>query len=154
MLIQKREDTLTKMNKWDDFRIRRTKIVDGYIRQRKIMHKVGQHITFMKTLKIMKTLDLNIKLQKLIYKKQITAHFLNVCVAKRWCKSRTFFGQTVEIRNLKDAKNKLSFFTQLLMSDKAEMKSKEVFKEFIDDFISREKLISSFKDYIKQIIYI
>jgi len=62
MLIQKREDTLTKMNKWDDFRIRRTKIVDGYIRQRKIMHKVWQHITFMKTLKIMKTLDLNIKL--------------------------------------------------------------------------------------------
>lgn len=77
-----------------------------------------------------------------------------MCVAKRWCKSRKFFGQTVEIRNLKDAKNKLSFFTRLLMSDKAEMKSKVVYREFFNDFISREKLINSFKDYVKQIIYI
>ena len=91
---------------------------------------------------------------KLICKKQVTAHFLNVCVAKRWCKSRKFFGETVEIRNLKDAKNKLTFFTQFIMKERNEAEAMFTLKGFFIEFIFREKLKNKFRDYVKWIIYI
>jgi hypothetical protein len=75
-------------------------------------------------------------------------------VAKRWCKSRKFFGETVEIRNLKDAKNKLTFFTQFIMKERNEAEAMFTLKGFFIEFIFREKLKNKFRDYVKWIIYI
>ena len=133
ILVKKREINLAKMNKWEEFRHRRTKVIDEYIQKRKIQYKAEQLITFIKRTQMIKQIFSEVMLQKKIYQERIMAHFLNVTIAKRWLKGRRYFGPSLLARQNKEMMYKFSFIG-LISKRTVDYRAKKILREFLDDF--------------------
>ena len=110
-MVKKREDNLAKINKWEDFRQRRTIAIDTYIQRRKIKHKVEQLFVIIKRHNMFKQIFSAVMIQKKVHLERVAAHFLNVIIAKRWLKGRRFFGPTLQARQNKEMMYKFSIIT-------------------------------------------
>lgn len=124
---QKRNKIFEKQDKWNQFRLKRQKIIDKYITLRKNQEKALPIIKYVILQKILNTLDANIKEANRRYELKIRGKFMSLIMSIRWIKRMKRFRPNINELYVEKIRHRFTFLA-LISKDNAKIKALKMIK--------------------------